>query len=182
VVVDPFLNPSYLYRVFSLNKQLLYVGLTRDLTPRFRQQARTKPDWHLVGDIQVTVYADRSEAEEAERVAIQVEDPLWNIQRPTPLTELDARRARNEEVPMSNNAVAFLAVLSRYSSGATPKTLARAYEVPENIIRHLLLRLERLELAQRVPHTTWWIATSAAKAPKPNRRVDRPVVASTTSL
>lgn len=73
----------YLYRLFSQDGRLLYVGITHDLEQRLGQHYTTRP-WEQVRDVyRLTVqeYPTRSDVLEAEHQAIATENPLWNIAR-----------------------------------------------------------------------------------------------------
>lgn len=68
-----------LYRMFDANQELLYVGLTKDPSARFKQHSQSK-DWFLeVAAITVEHFATREELTAAEILAIRSECPRHNI-------------------------------------------------------------------------------------------------------
>lgn len=84
-----------LYRFYSASGELLYVGITVDPGRRFPQHQSNKPWWHEVSGITLSdPYPDRESAAAAERLAIEVEAPRYNIERPS----LD-RSGRRPAVP-----------------------------------------------------------------------------------
>lgn len=82
---------SYVYRCFSEDGTLLYVGLTDNVNRRMYQHAHRAPWWKQVSEIQSTVYADRGSALKAEARAILDERPTYN--RTEPPSWLSAERA-----------------------------------------------------------------------------------------
>ena len=68
-----------LYRFYSATGQLLYVGITMNPPRRFKGHSGDKEWWHLVSGITVETYSSRGELEAAERRAIQVERPKYNV-------------------------------------------------------------------------------------------------------
>ncbi len=72
-------NAHVLYRFYSATGQLLYVGITMNPPRRFKNHRDSKSWWDQVSGITVENYASRSELEQAERRAIQVERPLHNV-------------------------------------------------------------------------------------------------------
>lgn len=76
-----------LYRFYSATGQLLYVGITWNPPTRFQSHRRTKSWWRDVAGITIEHYDSRSDLENAERRAIQVERPLHNVVRAKPTPE-----------------------------------------------------------------------------------------------
>lgn len=68
-----------LYRFYSATGQLLYVGITMSPPDRFKSHRDTKEWWAEVAGITVENYDSRGDLEKAERRAIQVERPLYNV-------------------------------------------------------------------------------------------------------
>ena len=66
-----------LYRCFDGDGQLLYVGISWS-TKRFRQHKNGKSWWREVATISIEHYPTRRQALNAEREAIQTEDPIYN--------------------------------------------------------------------------------------------------------
>ena len=71
-----------LYRFYSDTGQLLYVGITMNVTQRFHAHKHTKDWWDQVVGITLQHYPNREDLAAAERRAIEVERPLHNIVRP----------------------------------------------------------------------------------------------------
>lgn len=69
-----------LYRFLDADGVLLYVGITKNPPARFAQHEREKRWWSQIADIKLQHFASRRELLEAERIAIQSESPLHNIQ------------------------------------------------------------------------------------------------------
>ena len=70
---------DYLYRVFDDHGGLLYIGVSDAPMRRFGQHHRTAPWADQVAQILVEPFETRSEAEEAERIAIADERPAYNV-------------------------------------------------------------------------------------------------------
>jgi len=68
-----------LYRFYSATGQLLYVGITMNPPERFKGHRDQKDWWDRVSGITVETYSSREELQRAERRAIQVEHPQYNI-------------------------------------------------------------------------------------------------------
>lgn len=73
----------WLYRLWSADDTLLYIGVTDRGRAREKEHARTKPWWPQVHYITVEPIATRAELMHLERVAIRKEHPLFNIQHNT---------------------------------------------------------------------------------------------------
>ena len=71
-----------LYRLFDKRGGLLYVGISNDPAFRWKQHRGDKGWWPQVADRQVTWYATRLLALQAEALAIQTEWPIYNTVRP----------------------------------------------------------------------------------------------------
>jgi prevent-host-death family protein len=71
-------TPTALYRLFDAAEQLLYVGISTQPETRWTQHAADKPWWPLVQHRKTEWHADRKAAEDAERAAVQSEEPLYN--------------------------------------------------------------------------------------------------------
>lgn len=69
-----------IYRLHDANGALLYVGHTSDIATRIRSHKREKAWWPEVMSMETTAVASKQEAVEAERMAIQTESPLHNMQ------------------------------------------------------------------------------------------------------
>jgi predicted GIY-YIG superfamily endonuclease len=68
-----------LYRLYTNEGALLYVGITRDPEARWKAHAATKAWWPDVAHKEVEWHADRLLAEAAEVAAIHAELPVHNV-------------------------------------------------------------------------------------------------------
>lgn len=75
------MSRTALYRLFSTDGSLLYIGVTLDPEKRFAAHAYTKKWWPEVDPIRTRIewFDDRATAESAELAAIRVESPRYNI-------------------------------------------------------------------------------------------------------
>jgi hypothetical protein len=94
-------KPHVLYRMFDVDKNLLYVGISNSAGSRWSNHANDKPWWPEVGSVEVEHFANRETVEHAERQAIDLEKPKYNIAHRTTSTpaERDAllqQLAQNE--------------------------------------------------------------------------------------
>jgi len=67
------------YRALDRDDVVLYVGVTNSLFARMAQHRRSSPWWTSAVRIDWTIYDNRVEAETAERTAIHLHSPHWNI-------------------------------------------------------------------------------------------------------
>lgn len=72
-------EPNVLYRFFAADDTLLYIGITKDLGKRLRSHNRSKDWFREVAYIRLEHFDSRTEAEQAEILAIRAERPAWNI-------------------------------------------------------------------------------------------------------
>lgn len=68
-----------LYRCYTKRKVLLYVGMTNHPEDRLAQHRKTKPWWKYVDHITLQGFPSRKALAEAESIAIQTENPQFNI-------------------------------------------------------------------------------------------------------
>lgn len=68
----------FLYRMFSLDDELLYVGITLDPSLRFRDHRNKKDWWPEVAKITLEHFDSRKGAADAERAAVRHESPVFN--------------------------------------------------------------------------------------------------------
>jgi predicted GIY-YIG superfamily endonuclease len=82
---------TYVYRCYSDDGRLLYVGAAEDIERRLREHCRSlwSPWVGQLADIAVEWHPDRGTAEDIERQAIASESPLYNITH-----SADRRKAR----------------------------------------------------------------------------------------
>lgn len=69
-----------LYRFYNDSGQLLYVGITNDPARRLGEHADSKSWWPTVRGITIDWYDTRAMVTAAEKRAIRVENPLYNVQ------------------------------------------------------------------------------------------------------
>lgn len=67
-----------LYRLYDAGDQLLYVGISRDPSGRFKAHAHEKSWWHHVVRTEIEWRDGWKQAREAEDAAIRSERPLYN--------------------------------------------------------------------------------------------------------
>jgi predicted GIY-YIG superfamily endonuclease len=72
-------EPTTLYRLFDDDMRLLYVGIAGNPGRRFEQHAIDKPWWGEVAFVRTRHFETRSDALDAERQAIQEENPRHNV-------------------------------------------------------------------------------------------------------
>ncbi len=80
-------GPTALYRLFDIDDDLLYVGISKYPWYRWTQHAAEKPWWPEVKGREFDWYITREEATEAEAQAIWLELPRYNIARPVSAEE-----------------------------------------------------------------------------------------------
>lgn len=68
-----------LYRMYSADNRLLYVGITNNPTTRFASHQQDKWWWDTVELIRLENFGSRAELRQAERDAIKAELPLHNV-------------------------------------------------------------------------------------------------------
>lgn len=77
-----------LYRLFSADGVLLYVGITNNAARRFAEHAQAHGWWPEVADCKVEFYSDRLSLLDAEATVIRKEKPRHNVKhnqdRPAP--------------------------------------------------------------------------------------------------
>ena len=74
-------NPerTALYRIYSTEDLLLYVGISKNFGIRWNQHAKKQPWWNEHRRMTVDWYDSRPEARTAETAAIQADGPKYNI-------------------------------------------------------------------------------------------------------
>lgn len=73
------MSDHVLYRMFNLEDELLYVGITMRPVARLRDHSKDKDWWSEVATIRLTTYANATLLREAEQRAIRNESPRYNI-------------------------------------------------------------------------------------------------------
>jgi predicted GIY-YIG superfamily endonuclease len=138
------------YRCYADDGQLLYVGETGELGTRFASHAQ-KLWFTQVRGITLEWYADELDALNAERRAIHVEHPKYNVVHrgpgtlappsPRPAVQRRAGRGRAPSLPLEERARAALAANPALNGAA----LARELGVSDGYGRKLRRRLDRSE-------------------------------------
>lgn len=88
---------AVVYRAFSPDGRLLYVGLSTSVGQRLVAHQQDKDWWCDVASVTLTHFETRGQAAEAEVAAIRDENPVHNVVRqgtPPDPRALDERRAR----------------------------------------------------------------------------------------
>lgn len=73
-----------LYRFWNAEDVLLYVGITCNPAKRLERHKGEKPWWNEIASITMEHFTDRASLREAERAAIETEEPLYNIRHAPP--------------------------------------------------------------------------------------------------
>jgi len=71
---------NVLYRAYGYDHELLYIGISSNWVQRFEQHAENSQWFHDTDYIRLQHYATREAVRQAERLAIQHEQPKYNIQ------------------------------------------------------------------------------------------------------
>jgi len=87
---------TYVYRLYAATGELLYVGMTGNVEMRLRAHRASKLWAVEIARIDVTPYADRVAALDAERQAILSESPTHNIQHRSVKSRLHTFRVSDE--------------------------------------------------------------------------------------
>lgn len=69
------------YRTFTTDRDLLYVGISKEFGRRWGEHARSQPWWPEARHMTVDWYDDEAEAVRAEVEAINQEHPRFNVAR-----------------------------------------------------------------------------------------------------
>lgn len=72
-------EPTWVYRCFSTERHLLYVGIAHDVPRRMAQHAATKSWWDKVDHIFTEQYATRRKALTVESWFITHHNPRYNV-------------------------------------------------------------------------------------------------------
>lgn len=108
-----------LYRFYDADDDLLYVGITENLSVRFASHKATKPWWPDVVRHSVEWRETRAEAEDAEKAAMIAERPKWNVANspwaPEPYVEPWIREAleTGDALPIAEVRANFTEVIQR---------------------------------------------------------------------
>jgi predicted GIY-YIG superfamily endonuclease len=92
---------TYVYKLWSADKVLLYVGISKSLMTRIDQHAKGKEWAEEIETVTAKAYPSRDSARAAEIQAIKAENPQYNILDRAPLNFLELSReqwdAMNEQ-------------------------------------------------------------------------------------
>jgi len=77
-ITGPGVPTTALYRFFDADGNLLYVGISDNLTVRFEWHRVNQPWWRDIARKTITWYGTRNKAAAAEDYAIKTERPLHN--------------------------------------------------------------------------------------------------------
>lgn len=72
-------RPHVLYRMLNSDDELLYVGISVDFAGRMRGHRSDKTWWAEISTIRLEHYPDKASVLAAERVAIDLERPAYNV-------------------------------------------------------------------------------------------------------
>lgn len=75
---------TYLYRIYTADHELLYIGITDNITRRLGDHSKQQPWWATAHHYQLDAHPTRFAAETAERQTIRDEHPQHNIVGYTP--------------------------------------------------------------------------------------------------
>lgn len=70
---------SWLYRAFGEDGELLYIGITQGVAKRMRGHRKSSGWWPQCHYVELEVHPDRKAARDAERRAIRMELPRFNV-------------------------------------------------------------------------------------------------------
>lgn len=71
-------TPGVVYRHWGKNKELLYIGSSKNVDRRTTQHKHTTQWWNEIKDITIEKYEDIQDARKAEAKAIKKEKPKYN--------------------------------------------------------------------------------------------------------
>src|SRR4051794_18038079 len=90
-------RPCALYRIFTADDRLLYVGISTGPAARIKQHENDKPWWIEARRITIEPFDTAEEAAQAERHAIATEKPVHNISGGARVVDHDERARRRAE-------------------------------------------------------------------------------------
>jgi predicted GIY-YIG superfamily endonuclease len=155
VAVEILAAPTAVYRFYNRDDRLLYVGISGNLTARWKSHAASKPWWRRVTRKTVVMYGSRGEALNEESRAILAEYPVHNIVRDTIPGRKEKRapkppgRPAASSTPLGPPRESFLFgpdILLHVDSYARERDLSRSEAVIE-LIGDGLVRAGRADIA-----------------------------------
>lgn len=93
-----------LYRIYGEADVLLYIGITNCIPVRWNGHQAVQPWWDEIRSLAIDWRESRQEAAEAERAAIQAEQPKYNVTYLKP-SLISRERKRSEIMPVNYDAV-----------------------------------------------------------------------------
>lgn len=108
-------QPTTVYRFYDSADVLLYVGVTSNMSSRFRAHGMGKSWWSQVARKTMTLYGTRDEAEAEEARAILAENPVHNIVRHTAKAPKPARKQMTASPKPAVKATPLRTMPRRYS-------------------------------------------------------------------
>ena len=118
-------RPQTLYRLYSREGRLLYVGVTAIPEQRLRQHSRDKDWWGDVDIIRVEHYTDRISVEIAEIHAIHDERPVYNKSFSRDSWRVPYRREESGEAPATEEGDSLHDMIVKFLEGNGPSKTAR---------------------------------------------------------
>jgi predicted GIY-YIG superfamily endonuclease len=137
-------DATALYRLYGAEGDLLYVGVTRNISVRFNQHQVTKSWWPDVRRKTMTWYGSRAAARAAESAVVVAEKPRYNRDEPT---------AEYSYVKIVNHVKARVAAGELASGARLPneRDMAAEYGVALSTLRRALVALRDQDVVVTVP-------------------------------
>lgn len=132
-----------LYRVFNRAGGLLYIGISHNPDVRLGQHSQTKDWWSEVHERRIERFDARSDAETAERRAIEGERPIWNLRHAVyepaddEAARLYARRKRHHDALVELDTPVREQAARDLLAGATPGQLAKLTGLSDEFFRRI---------------------------------------------
>lgn len=137
------------YRFFTADDTLLYVGVTQRFGTRWSSHAKEKPWWPQVARQAVVWYDTRAEALRIETEAIKAEKPVHNVlhqpkppKPPRPASELDHTFATRFRIPRR--------MWDAYGTAATRQGVDRSADLVDHVRDFIRIHGNEQELAELV--------------------------------
>lgn len=111
------MTPAVVYRAWTADRELLYVGMSANPFLRLSHHAPTQPWWAEVTEVTLEHFADLETARQAETAAIATEGPKYNVRH-------NARPRRRSEDKETMTRLEYL----RREAGFSPEELSDALE------------------------------------------------------
>lgn len=121
---------NVLYRFWSADGELLYIGITNDPHERFRSHRATKPWWRAVATITLERHPDRTTLAAAEQKAIRDEGPTYNVTHANQSTPQPMRVSKRAPTHISRDASSFIGTIQRPKPHCTLPRLNWPHKCP----------------------------------------------------